>query len=141
MIYKTYSDLSKLKTFEDRFNYLKMGGQVGVETFGIDRILNQMFYKSQEWKSIRDKIIIRDNGCDLGIQAEEISSNVSILIHHINPISVKDIEEHSDLLLNPENLISTTHRTHNAIHYGDNNYIISMKTNERTINDTCPWKI
>ena len=135
---KTYAELSRLTTFEDRFNYLKLNGQVGGDTFGFDRIFNQRFYKSREWKAVRDFVIIRDNGCDLGIEGREIYGR-NIIIHHMNPISLDDIENHSDFLLNPEYLITTVHNTHNAIHYGDIDLLITAPI-ERSKNDTCPWK-
>ena len=134
---RSYSKLIKLQTFEERFDYLKLDGVVGEDTFGFDRYLNQQFYRSREWKRIRDQVIIRDNGCDLGVDGYEIHGRV--LIHHMNPISTDDIHTMSDFLMNPEYLICVTHRTHNAIHYGDNNLIITAPI-ERTKNDTCPWK-
>lgn len=137
-IIKTYSELSRLTTFEDRFNYLKLKGQVGKDTFGFDRIFNQRFYKSREWQAVRDFVIIRDNGCDLGIEGREIYGR-NIIIHHINPISLDDIEKHSEFLLDPEYLITTVHNTHNAIHYGDIDLLITAPI-ERSRNDTCPWK-
>lgn len=135
---RTYSELSKFITFEDRFNYLRLDGQVGKDTFGFDRIFNQRFYTSTEWKRIRDHVIIRDNGCDLGMQGHEIYGN-RIIIHHLNPISLEDIERQSEYLLDPEFLITTIHRTHNAIHYGDVSLLIKAPI-ERVKNDTCPWK-
>lgn len=137
MSIKTYSELSRLKTFEERYQYLRLNGSVGRETFGFDRYLNQVFYRSQKWKSIRNQVIIRDNGCDLGIEGREI--NGRILIHHMNPISLDDIVNESDLLLDPEYLICTVHSTHNAIHYGDENLLI-LDSIVRSKNDTCPWK-
>ena len=134
---RSYSKLIKLQTFEERFDYLKLDGVVGEDTFGFDRYLNQQFYRSREWKRIRDQVIIRDNGCDLGVDGYEIHGRV--LIHHMNPISTDDIHTMSDFLMNPEYLICVTHRTHNAIHYGDDNLIITAPI-ERTKNDTCPWK-
>ena len=134
---KTYSELSKLKTFRERFDYLKLDGTVGEETFGFDRYLNQRFYKSLEWRRIRDLVIVRDNGCDLGVYGYEIYGKV--LIHHINPITAKDLSLSTDLLLNPEYLISTTIKTHNAIHYGDETLLNNFFT-ERSKNDTCLWK-
>lgn len=134
---KTYSELKTLTTFEERFRYLKLNGQVGKDTFGFDRWLNQIFYKDPEWKSIRDYVIVRDNGCDLGIDGYEI--NGRILVHHMNPITKMDIVERTEYLLDPEYLISTVHRTHNAIHYGDESLLSTMPI-ERTRNDTCPWK-
>ena len=135
---KTYSELSKLNTFEERFEYLRLNGQVGKDTFGFDRIFNQIFYRSIEWKRVRDRVILRDNGCDLGIPGHEIYGQ-RILIHHMNPISLEDLERRSEILMNPEYLITTIHNTHNAIHYGDENLLIKLPR-ERTKNDTCPWK-
>lgn len=137
-IIRTYKELSRLTTFEDRFNYLRLDGQVGRDTFGFDRIFNQRFYRSKEWKSLRDFVIIRDNGCDLGVDGHEIYGQ-RIIIHHLNPISIEDIENHSDFLMNPEYLITTIHNTHNAIHYGDTNLLITAPI-ERSKYDTCPWK-
>lgn len=134
---RNYSELSKLLTFEERYQYLRLDGAVGKETFGFDRYLNQVFYRSQKWKTIRDFVIIRDNGCDLGVEGYEIHGR--IIIHHINPLTVRDIESESEFLLDPEFLICTTHNTHNAIHYGDENLLIRAPI-ERTKNDTCPWK-
>ncbi len=136
---KTYSELSKIKTFEERYKYLKLYGQVGVETFGYNRIFNQKFYISKEWKSIRDFVIVRDNGCDLGIEGHEISKDQKIFIHHLNSISLEDIEMMTDILLDPEYLITTIFSTHNAIHYGDEK-LLTLDPIKRTKNDTCPWK-
>ena len=134
---RTYSELSKLTTFKDRYNYLRLDGFVGEETFGFDRYLNQLFYTSQKWRSIRDFVIIRDNGCDLGVEGYEIHGK--IIIHHMNPITVSDIINETEYLLDPEFLISTMHNTHNAIHYGDEKLLITGPI-ERKPNDTCPWK-
>lgn len=134
---KTYSELITLPTFEERYRYLRLGGKVGEETFGFDRYLNQIFYNSKEWKSIRDHVIIRDNGCDLGLADREIYGK--ILVHHMNPINVDDIINRSQYLLDPEYLISTVKNTHDAIHYGDESLLIIAPT-ERRKNDTCPWK-
>ena len=134
---RTYSELITLPTFKERFNYLKLSASVGKETFGFDRYLNQSFYRSQEWKHIRDSVIIRDNGCDLGIEDRPIFGRV--LIHHMNPISVEDIQHMTGFLLNPEYLISTVHATHNASHYGDETLLL-LNPVDRTKNDTCPWK-
>lgn len=134
---KTYSELILLPTYKERYEYLKLDGVVGVDTFGFDRYLNQVFYRSREWKRIRDEVIVRDNGCDLGVPGYEIYGRV--LIHHMNPISPEDILKRSDILMNPEYLISVTHQTHNAIHYGDENQIITGPI-IRTPGDTCPWK-
>lgn len=133
---RTYSELILLPTFQKRFEYLKLDGLVGEETFGFDRYLNQVFYKSKEWRSIRDYVITRDNGCDLGIEGHEIYGR--ILIHHMNPISKEDIINRSDLLLNPEYLISTIKNTHDAIHYSDEHLLITEPITRRK-NDTCPW--
>ena len=137
MIIRSYSELIKLPTFEERFRYLQLKGTVAEETFGFDRYLNQTFYKSQRWKEIRDYVIIRDNGCDLGIEGREIQGR--IIIHHMNPITFSDIEKESAFLLDPEYLISTIHNTHNAIHYGDESLLITAPV-ERSKNDTCPWR-
>lgn len=134
---KTYSKLIALPTFADRFKYLELGGTVGVGTFGFDRYLNQVFYRSRRWKSIRDQIIIRDGGYDLGVEGYEIFGR--ILIHHMNPLTVEDIEQESEYLLDPEYLICVSHTTHNAIHYGDDKILISFPK-ERMPNDTCPWR-
>lgn len=136
-IIRTHSELITLPTFEERFEYLRLGGKVGSETFGFDRYLNQVFYRSQKWKAIRDYVIIRDNGCDLGVEGHEIYGKV--LIHHMNPITIEDIERESDFLLDPEFLISTVLNTHNAIHYGDDSLLIKAPI-ERSRYDTCPWK-
>lgn len=134
---RTYSELCKLQTFVERFQYLQLKGAVGEETFGFDRYLNQVFYRTPEWKKIRDQIIIRDNGCDLGVEGYAIYGK--IIIHHMNPIRIDDIIHQSNFLLNPEYLITTTMRTHNAIHYGDESMLLLGPT-ERKKNDTCPWK-
>ena len=134
---KTYSELIQIPTFEERFEYLRLNGSVGQETFGFDRYLNQTFYRSNAWKKIRDFVIIRDNGCDLGVEGYEIYGK--ILIHHMNPITANDIHRATDILLNPEYLICVTHNTHNAIHYGDDN-LLPKGPIIRTPNDTCPWR-
>lgn len=137
-IIRTYSELILLPTFEERFRYLRLGGVVGKETFGCDRIFNQKFYSSKEWKDLRNFIIVRDGCCDLGMEGYEINGG-GIFIHHINPIELKDIERRSDILLNPEFLITTTFQTHNAIHYGDES-LLAQAPVIRTKNDTCPWR-
>ena len=137
MIIRTYSELITLPTFEDRYHYLQLNGAVGKDTFGFDRYINQQFYRSKEWQRIRDEVIIRDNACDLGMEGYEIHGR--IYVHHMNPIMVRDIQSNSDYLMNPEFLICTTHRTHNAIHYGDENLLVRAPI-ERTKNDTCPWR-
>lgn len=134
---RTYSELMKFDNFIDRYNYLKLGGKVGEETFGFDRYLNQQFYKSKEWLRLRDEIIIRDNACDLGIPYREIPSR--IIIHHMNPITKNDIINQTEFLLNPEYMICVTKRTHDAIHYGDESLLFTGLV-ERTKNDTCPWR-
>ena len=134
---RTYSELITLPSFKERYNYLRLSGVVGEETFGFDRYLNQIFYRSKRWKEIRDYVIIRDNGCDLGVEGFDIYGK--IIIHHMNPIMLKDIVKESEYLLDPEYLICVTHNTHNAIHYGDENLLITTPI-ERTMYDTCPWK-
>lgn len=138
MSIKTYSELITFPTFEERFEYLQLSdGCVGEDTFGYDRYLNQGFYRSREWKRLRDELIIRDNGCDLGVEGYEIRGR--IIIHHLNPITKNDILRQTDYLTNPEYLICTAHNTHNAIHYGDENLLIKGPV-ERTKHDTCPWR-
>lgn len=134
---RTYRQLILLPTFEERFDYLKLNGIVGNETFGFDRYLNQKFYRSNEWRRIRDEVIVRDKGCDLGLDGYEIKSK--IIIHHMNPINVKDINDLSDYLLNTDYLITTSMNTHNAIHYGTRK-LIENNLVTRSKNDTCPWK-
>lgn len=138
MTLRTYTELSTLPTFKERFNYLRLKCAVGDETFGFDRIFNQRFYRSREWQKVRDYVILRDEGRDLGIEGHEIFGQ-KILVHHINPFALKDLEEHSDILLDPEFLITTTHSTHNAIHYSDEHLLITAPI-ERRKNDTCPWR-
>lgn len=137
MSLRTYSELVQLPTFRERFEYLKLDGTIGEDTFGFDRYLNQIFYKSKEWAAVRREVIIRDNGCDLGVDGYEIRGK--ILIHHMNPIRQQDILRRSDLLLNPEYLITTVLSTHNAIHYGDER-LLPILPQERSRNDTCPWR-
>ena len=134
---RTYSELIAFSTFEERFRYLKLTACVGDETFGFDRYLNQQFYHSAEWKSLRNEIIIRDNACDLGISDREL--NKRIIIHHMNPITKNDLIHQTDYLLNPEYLICVSHKTHQAIHYGDES-ILDDGVIERSKNDTCPWR-
>lgn len=134
---RTYTELSKLKTFRERYEYLKIGGKVGEDTFGFDRYLNQVFYKTPEWRSARDAVIVRDCGCDLGVEGHDIYGK--IIVHHMNPITMEDIVKRSDFLINPEYLITTVHSTHNAIHYGDES-LLPIVPVERTKGDTCPWK-
>ena len=137
-ILRTYSELIKLNTFEERYEYLRLGGQVGRDTFGFDRIFNQQFYTSDEWRSVRNFVITRDNGCDLAMPGFDIYDQ-RIIVHHMNPISLEDIETKSDILLNPEYLITTIHNTHLAVHYGDAS-LLQVAPIVRTANDTCPWK-
>lgn len=134
---RTYSELMKYTTFKERYEYLKLGGKVGEETFGFDRYLNQKFYKSKEWQAVRDHVIIRDNGCDLGMEDSPIHGR--IIIHHMNPITKFDILNQTEFLLNPEYMICTIKRTHDAIHYGDESLLFNGLV-ERTKNDTCPWR-
>lgn len=133
---KTYDELSKLKTFDERFRYLIIGGNIGEETFGYDRWLNQNFYTSEEWKRLRREVIIRDEGCDLGIPGMEISGR--LIVHHLNPVTKTDILQHSNILVDPNFLICTSISTHNAIHYGDLSILEPFV--ERHPNDTCPWR-
>jgi len=133
---KCYTDLKLLSTFEERFEYLKLGGSVANETFGFDRWVNQKFYKSPEWRKIRRDVIIRDEGRDLGVEGYELQNG--IYVHHMNPMIPKDIVDASELILNPEYLICVSFNTHNAIHYGDASLL--PKIIERKPNDTCPWK-
>lgn len=136
---RTYTELQSYLTFEERLTYLSLKGIVGEQTFGFDRWINQYFYqRSNEWKSIRDYVIIRDSGCDLGIAGYDIPDR--IYVHHMNPITVDDLKNNTDFLLNPEYLICTSFSTHQAIHYGKTD-LIKMNTKDRFKNDTCPWKI
>lgn len=135
---RTYSELVTMHSFEDRFRYLKLSGSVGYDTFGFDRYLNQLFYKSRKWRKIKDEVIVRDNGCDLGVEGFDIYGR--IYIHHMNPITVDDIIQQTELLLNPEYLICASFNTHQAIHYGDETNL-TLLPKERSKNDTCPWKI
>lgn len=135
---RRYSELIKLPTFEERFQYLKLDGTVGASTFGFDRYLNQVFYRSPEWKKLRNEIILRDNGCDLAMEGYEIHGQ-SIIIHHMNPITVEGIEHRDSTIFDPEFLITTVLTTHNAIHYGDES-LLPKKPVMRTPNDTCPWR-
>lgn len=134
---KTYSELIMILTFEERFEYLKIGGRIGEQTFGSDRYYNQRFYRSAEWKRVRNEIILRDNGCDLGCPDRPIPGK--IIIHHLNPIIIDDIDLGSEYLLNPDYLICVSHNTHNALHYGDKS-LLPKDPVERRPYDTCPWK-
>ena len=136
--FKCYQELHSLATFEERFNYLRINGTVGSDTFGFDRFLNQKFYRSQEWKRIRNQIILRDNGCDLGIEDRPIFGR--IIIHHMNPIIFNDLIDLSDIAINPEYLICVSHDTHNALHYGDESFLKKNEVVTRIPDDTCPWK-
>jgi hypothetical protein len=133
---RTYSELRRLDTFEERYRYLALRGNVGASTFGFDRYMNQMFYRSTQWRQIRHHVIARDNGCDLGIDGYDIHDR--IYIHHMNPMTVEDISHGDDDILDPEYLITTTHRTHNAIHYGDET-LLPRRLVERRPGDTRLW--
>lgn len=138
MTMRTFTELSKLPTFEERFRYLELKGSVGIDTFGFDRYMNQRFYtSSREWQMIKREVILRDNGCDLGVDGYTIFGRV--IVHHMNPISPEDILKQTDLLLNPEYLICVSHTTHNAIHYGSED-LLPKGPAERKPNDTCPWR-
>lgn len=133
---RSYSELRRFQTFEERYEYLKLTGEVGKATFGFDRWINQQFYRSREWKQARDFVVVRDNGCDLGILGHEIHSQ--LMVHHMNPITPEDLEKGEEWVLDPEFLITTTHRTHNAIHYGDKS-LLSKPYKPRTSGDTKLW--
>lgn len=134
---RTYTELSKLKTFIDRYEYLRLNGSVGKETFGYDRYINQQFYQSSEWNKVRREVILRDKGCDLGVDGFELHGK--LIIHHINPITYDDIVKKEPWIFDPEFLITTCHNTHNAIHYGDRSLLLEGPI-VRLPNDTCPWK-
>lgn len=137
---RTYTELIQLPTFIERFRYLKLGGKVGEETFGWERYLNQDFYRSTEWRAFRREIVIRDHGCDLGLDGYEFAEGETIFIHHMNPIDTHDILYQTKFLMNPEYVISVRGRTHQAIHYGDESMIMEFEPIVRTPNDTCPWR-
>ena len=137
MMTKTYSEMVEFPTFEERFEYLKLGGKVGEATFGFDRYLNQTLYRSAEWRRFRNKIIVRDQGCDLGIEDRSIGDRV--IIHHLNPITIDDIVKRHPCLFDPENVVCVSFMTHEAIHYGDDSLLIKNPI-ERRPNDTCPWR-
>lgn len=138
MMNRSYSELRSLTTIKDRYDYLKLFGEVGCETFGSNRFLNQNFYRSRQWKDARTKVILRDNACDLGIDGFEL--NDRIIIHHINPITIEDVkDENWDKLLDPENLITTSYNTHQAIHFGNERMLPKIPI-ERRPGDTCPWR-
>ena len=136
MATKRYSELSRINSFEDRFEYLKLSGSVGAATFGFDRYVNQSFYKSSEWQRVRQQVIVRDQGCDLGFPGHEI--NGALLVHHMNPIALDDILEREEWILDPQYLITTTNNTHNAIHYGDRS-LLAKPFVERKAGDTRLW--
>ena len=137
MIVRSYRELIRLPTFEERFEYLKLGGVVGRETFGFDRYLNQILYKSKEWKLFRRDMIVRDSCCDLAMLDREIHGLV--IVHHINPITIEDIENRNPCVFDPDNTVCSSHTTHNAIHYGDKSLLITLPK-ERRKGDTIPWK-
>ena len=134
---KTYSEMIQIPTFEDRYAYLRLGGRVGEETFGFERNLNQSFYRSYEWRKVRREVIARDAGCDLAMPGFQIYNN--IIIHHIVPITIEDLEDGTDLILDPNNLVCVSEKTHNAIHFGDKS-LLPQTPIERRPGDTCPWK-
>lgn len=136
---KTYSELVTIPSFLERFRYLKLNGIVGQSIFGFDRYINQKFYRTSEWKKIRRQVILRDCGCDLGCEGYEIPSGVNIIVHHMNPMAIKDIVNKQEWILDPEFLICTTKRTHDALHYGDET-LLYYEPVERTKGDTCPWQ-
>ena len=134
---RTYSEFKKLRTFKERYNYLRLRGKVGESTFGFDRYINQKFYTSPRWRDARDRVIVRDNGCDLGCTGMELYDR--IIIHHMNPITLEDIENDIDELYDPEYLVCTSDRTHEAIHYSDES-LLPKEPITRRKNDTTPWK-
>lgn len=134
---RRYSELRRLPTFRDRYEYLRLGGVVGESTFGFDRYLNQLLYTSAKWRKIRNDVIIRDNGCDLGVDGYDLKDK--IIVHHMNPLTMEEVESVSDDIFNPEYLICVSQRTHNAIHYGDQS-LLPQGPIERKPFDTCPWK-
>lgn len=137
MSIRTYSELITIPTFEERFEYLQLKGSVGKDTFSYDRYLNQVLYRSPEWKRLRNQIIIRDDGCDLACDGYDVYGKV--LIHHLNPITVEDVLTRSRKVFDPDNLVCVSHSTHNAIHYGDVDLLVTGPI-IRTKNDTCPWR-
>ena len=141
MMIRTYTELITIPTFEERFNYLRLDGKVGRETFGFDRWINQQFYHlDRDWKKVRRQVIIRDNGCDLGCEDRPIPNGVRIIVHHINPITMEDVKNRNPILFDLENLIVTMDSTHNAIHYGDESLLLMSNPIIRRPNDTCPWR-
>lgn len=138
MSIRTYTEMIKLSTFEERFRYLQLNGNVGESTFGFDRFVNQYLYqRNKRWKEVRNEVIIRDNGCDLACEDRMMHSR--IIVHHMNPLTLRDLEEDSDLVWDPEYLICVSHNTHNAIHYGNEDLLVKAPI-ERSKNDTCPWR-
>lgn len=135
---RLYSELIRLSTFEERYKYLRLAGIVGEDTFGFDRYLNQVLYHSGQWSEVRNRVIIRDNGCDLGIPDRQIADR--IIVHHMNPLSIQDVTDRNEDIFNPEFLICVSHNTHNAIHFGDENLLTKLPI-ERRPNDTCLWRM
>ncbi len=135
---RRYSELKRLKTFKERYEYLRIGGLIGESTFGFERYLNQALYTSQRWRLLRNEIIVRDNGCDLGVEGYDILDK--IIVHHMNPLVRDQLIEPDDSIFDPEFLICVSQRTHNAIHYGDDS-LLPITMAERRPNDTCPWKM
>ena len=135
---RTYSELIKLSTFEERFDYLKLDGKIGEDTFGFERYLNQVLYHLPEWKETRRKVLVRDEGCDLAIPDREIYGRA--IVHHMNPITIEDVEEHNPDIFDPEFLITVSKLTHDAIHFGDPSILIESEPIVRQPDDTCPWR-
>ena len=139
MMKRTYSELISIPDYYERFNYLKLGGTIGIQTFGSDRYLNQTFYRSPEWRSFRREIIVRDKACDMAFGGLEVSGGI-LIVHHINPITVEDVLRRSSNLFDPENVIVVSELTHKAIHYGDASLLPNLAPVIREPNDTCPWR-
>ena len=137
-LHRSYRELARLSTFKERYEYLRLGGIVGQATFGSDRYMNQKLYTSPEWKSFRNEVIIRDNGCDLAVSGRDIRGD-RIIIHHINPLTVEDVENRSPAIFDLDNVVCVSSRTHQAIHYGDES-LLPNDFKAREPNDTCPWK-
>lgn len=138
--FRRYSELIRLHTVEDRFNYLKIAASVGESTFGFNRYLNQALYKSKEWRDFKREMVIRDKACDMALEGWDIPDGAILVLHHINPLTLEDVENRSDALFDPENVVCVSDRTHRAIHYGDISLINTLPI-ERRPNDTCPWKV
>lgn len=138
--FRRYSELIRLHTIEDRFNYLKIAASVGESTFGFSRYLNQALYRSKEWKDFKREMVIRDKACDMALEGWDIPEGAILVLHHINPLTLEDVEDRSDALFDPENVVCVSDRTHRAIHYGDISLINTLPI-ERRPNDTCPWKV